>query len=163
MIMIKAEIRIVMGSESDWAVMKEASALLKEMNIPHESVVYSAHRTPEELFSYMEEAEQNGTRIYIAAAGMAAHLPGVMASKTILPILGVPMASGALQGVDALLSIVQMPPGIPVGTLGIGASGAKNAALLAVSILALENATYSEKLREFRKKQKEKVLSARLT
>ncbi len=161
--MIKAEIRIVMGSESDWAVMKEASALLKEMNIPHESVVYSAHRTPEELFSYMEEAEQNGTRIYIAAAGMAAHLPGVMASKTILPILGVPMASGALQGVDALLSIVQMPPGIPVGTLGIGASGAKNAALLAVSILALENATYSEKLREFRKKQKEKVLSARLT
>jgi len=163
MIMIKAEIRIVMGSESDWAVMKEASALLKEMNIPHESVVYSAHRTPEELFSYMEEAEQNGTRIYIAAAGMAAHLPGVMASKTILPILGVPMASGALQGVDALLSIVQMPPGIPVGTLGIGASGAKNAALLAVSILALENATYSEKLREFRKKQKEIVLSARLT
>lgn len=161
--MIKAEIRIVMGSESDWAVMKEASALLKEMNIPHESVVYSAHRTPEELFSYMEEAEQNGTRIYIAAAGMAAHLPGVMASKTILPILGVPMASGALQGVDALLSIVQMPPGIPVGTLGIGASGAKNAALLAVSILALENATYSEKLREFRKKQKEIVLSARLT
>ncbi len=161
--MIKAEIRIVMGSESDWQVMKEASALLQEMDIPHESVVYSAHRTPEELFSYMEEAEKNGTRIYIAAAGLAAHLPGVMASKTILPILGVPMASGALQGVDALLSIVQMPPGIPVGTLGIGASGAKNAALLAVSILALGNATYSEKLREFRKKQKDKVLSARLT
>lgn len=154
------EVSIIMGSSSDWETMEHASTILKEFGIQHESVVYSAHRTPDELFTYMKQAQENGVKVYIAGAGLAAHLPGVIASKTLLPVLGVPMAAGALQGMDALLSIVQMPGGIPVGTLGIGKAGAKNAALLAAAMLGIENPEIRKKLQEFREKQKQNVLSS---
>lgn len=127
---------VVMGSRSDYAVMKAAVAILREFDVPHEARVVSAHRTPDLLFEYAEQAQERGLRIIIAGAGGAAHLPGMLAAKTIVPVLGVPVAATALQGMDALLSIVQMPKGIPVGTLAIGASGAANAALLAIAILA---------------------------
>ena len=127
---------VVMGSKSDWETMRHASELLTELGIPHESKVVSAHRTPDRLFRYGREAEARGLEVLIAGAGGAAHLPGMLAAITILPVLGVPVESKVLRGVDSLLSIVQMPRGVPVGTLAIGASGAANAALLAAAILA---------------------------
>lgn len=156
------KVSIVIGSKSDWETMRHASLILEDFGIEHEKVVYSAHRTPEELTQYMLEAEKKGVKIYIAGAGLAAHLPGVIASQTILPVLGVPMAAGALQGMDALFSIVQMPGGIPVGTLGIGKAGAKNAALLAASILSLEDNEMRKKIMLFRDEQKKDVLNVQL-
>ncbi|MDH5716977.1 MAG: 5-(carboxyamino)imidazole ribonucleotide mutase [Spirochaetia bacterium] len=153
------KVAILMGSQSDLETMKKSSDILKEFGIEHDVKILSAHRTPEEVKKYVEEAPQKNIAIFIAGAGMAAHLAGVIASHTTLPVLGVPMESGALKGFDALLSTVQMPGGIPVGTLGIGSAGAKNAALLAVSILSIENKKLEEKLKEYRKKQAEQVLT----
>ena len=153
---------IIMGSVSDWPTMKHASELLTEFGVAHEAKVVSAHRTPDLLFTYASEAAGRGVKIIIAGAGGAAHLPGMCASKTMLPVLGVPIESRVLKGVDSLLSIVQMPAGVPVATLAIGEAGAKNAALLAVSILALNDAAVGEKLRAFRARQTQAVLDAKL-
>ena len=150
---------VVMGSRSDWETMQHATAALEELGVPHEVRVVSAHRTPDLLFEYAESAESRGLRVIIAGAGGAAHLPGMLASKTHLPILGVPVQSKALSGMDSLLSIVQMPAGIPVGTLAIGRAGATNAGLLAASILAPTEPAIREKLVAFRTKQTEDVLS----
>lgn len=144
---------IVMGSNSDWPTMKLAAEMLDRFGVAHEAKVTSAHRTPELMFDYAATAEQRGLEVVIAGAGGAAHLPGMIASKTVLPVLGVPIQSKALSGMDSLLSIVQMPGGIPVGTLAIGDSGAKNAALLAVSILANSRPELRSKLHAFRKEQ----------
>lgn len=144
---------IVMGSNSDWPTMKLAAEMLDLFGVAHEAKVTSAHRTPELMFDYAATAEQRGLEVVIAGAGGAAHLPGMIASKTVLPVLGVPIQSKALSGMDSLLSIVQMPGGIPVGTLAIGDSGAKNAALLAVSILANSRPELRSKLHAFRKEQ----------
>ena len=132
-------VSIVMGSQSDWTCMKSASIILKELNIQHEVKIISAYRTPDRLFKYAENLEKNGIMVSIAGAGGAAHLPGMIASKTIIPVLGVPVKSKNLNGIDSLLSIVQMPPGIPVATMAIGAGGARNAGILAVQILALKS------------------------
>jgi len=148
---------VVMGSKSDWETMRHASELLTELGIAHESRVVSAHRTPERLFGYASEAENRGLELIIAGAGGAAHLPGMLAAITILPVLGVPVESKALRGVDSLLSIVQMPRGVPVGTLAIGASGAANAALLAAAILARKHPAIREALASFRKAQTDSV------
>ena len=153
---------IVMGSDSDWEVMQHAAGRLAEFGVPHESRVVSAHRTPELLFRYAEEAADRGLRCIIAGAGGAAHLPGMLAAKTILPVLGVPVPSRHLQGLDSLLSIVQMPQGVPVGTLAIGAAGAANAALFAAAMLSLSDPGLRERLRAFREQQTQKVLSAKL-
>lgn len=153
---------IIMGSKSDWETMKHASTVLTEFGVAHESKIVSAHRTPDLLFEYASSAEGRGIKIIIAGAGGAAHLPGMCASKTILPVLGVPVQSKALSGIDSLLSIAQMPAGIPVGTLAIGEPGAKNAALLAISILATTNPELAKKLHDFRKKQTETVLGDKL-
>ncbi len=150
---------VVMGSQSDWETMQHAHALLELLEIPHEYRVVSAHRTPDLLFEYASEAASRGIKVIIAGAGGAAHLPGMIAAKTILPVLGVPVQSAALNGMDSLLSIVQMPAGVPVGTLAIGAAGAKNAALLAASILALEDKALQARLAAFRAAQTEEVLS----
>ncbi|MGH8556552.1 MAG: 5-(carboxyamino)imidazole ribonucleotide mutase [Methylococcales bacterium] len=150
---------IVMGSKSDWECMQHAEEMLNRLNIPCEVRVVSAHRTPDQLFSYANEARQRGIEVIIAGAGGAAHLPGMIAAKTILPVLGVPVRSKSLNGLDSLLSIVQMPAGIPVGALAIGKAGATNAALLAASILAIKYPEYAESLEEFRKQQSEAVLS----
>ncbi|HEY1101326.1 MAG TPA: 5-(carboxyamino)imidazole ribonucleotide mutase [Myxococcota bacterium] len=144
---------VVMGSSSDGATMQAATAILAELSIPHEARVISAHRMPDEMFRYAEQAEGRGLQIIIAGAGGAAHLPGMLASKTHLPILGVPVQSKALSGLDSLLSIAQMPGGIPVGTFAIGAAGAKNAALFAASILALTDVELRERLIAWRAKQ----------
>lgn len=149
---------IIMGSLSDWDTMSHASTTLDDLGIPHETRVVSAHRTPDLLFEYASSAENRGIEVIIAGAGGAAHLPGMAASKTVLPVLGVPVESHALRGVDSLHSIVQMPAGIPVGTLAIGKAGAINAALLAVQILGTKYPAAREALRAFRKKQTEKVL-----
>ena len=149
---------IVMGSTSDWPTMKHAADILAALGVAHETRVVSAHRTPDLLFSYASEAEGRGLRCIIAGAGGAAHLPGMLASKTLVPILGVPVKSRALNGIDSLLSIVQMPGGIPVGTLAIGDSGAKNAALLAASMIATTDPELRERLRTWRAAQEEKVL-----
>ena len=149
---------IIMGSKSDLPTMKHASELLSQFDVPHERRVVSAHRTPDWMVSYAREAEQRGLRIIIAGAGGAAHLPGMVASMTTLPVLGVPIQSRALSGLDSLLSIVQMPGGIPVGTLAIGEAGAKNAALLAVRMLANEIPELRQKLREFTREQESKVM-----
>jgi 5-(carboxyamino)imidazole ribonucleotide mutase len=141
---------VVMGSKSDWETMRHASELLTELGIPHESKVVSAHRTPERLFRYGREAEGRGLEVLIAGAGGAAHLPGMLASMTLLPVLGVPVQSKALWGVDSLLSIVQMPRGVPVGTLAIGASGAANAAILAAAILARKHPAIRAALARYR-------------
>ncbi len=146
-----------MGSPSDWETLRAATEILQEFGIPHEARVVSAHRTPEEMFDYAREAESRGLEVVIAGAGGAAHLPGMVASLTVLPVLGVPVQSKALNGLDSLLSIAQMPGGVPVGTLAIGASGAKNAGLLAVRILALRDATLREQLHKFHKAQAEAV------
>ncbi len=150
---------VVMGSRSDWDTMREASDLLGELGVPHEVRVVSAHRTPDLLFEYAGSARKRGLQVIIAGAGGAAHLPGMLASKTSLPVLGVPVQSRSLQGMDSLLSIVQMPRGVPVGTLAIGPSGAANAALLAASILSLHDARILEALESYRKKQTESSLA----
>ena len=152
---------ILMGSTSDWETIKNASDVLKDFGVPHECRVLSAHRTPEAVVAFVSTAEERGLEVMIAAAGGAAHLAGVVAAHTILPVLGVPMSS-VLNGLDSLLATVQMPGGIPVGTLAIGKAGAKNAALLAVAILARKRPALREKLIRFREAQTEKVKAATL-
>lgn len=156
-------VSIIMGSTSDWETMKNAADVLTDFGVAHETRVVSAHRTPDLLFEFAKTAEARGLEVIIAGAGGAAHLPGMTASQTVLPVLGVPVESKALSGMDSLLSIVQMPAGIPVGTLAIGAAGAKNAALLAVSILANSRPELREKLRRFRQTQTRAVLDSKLT
>lgn len=158
----KPVVGIIMGSQSDWSTMGEAAALLKQLEIPFETKIVSAHRTPKLLYSYAEEAENRGIQVIIAGAGGAAHLPGMTAAMTHLPVLGVPVQSKALSGQDSLLSIVQMPAGIPVMTLAIGVAGAKNAALAAASILSLNDKGVREHLKAFRAKQTETVLATEL-
>lgn len=150
---------IIMGSRSDWPTLEHAAKVLDELNVPYEAEVVSAHRTPDRMFDYAATAESRGIRIIIAGAGGAAHLPGMVAAKTRLPVLGVPVQSHALHGVDSLLSIVQMPGGVPVATFAIGNSGAKNAGLFAASILALGDAEIARALEAFRRTQTESVLS----
>ena len=149
---------VVMGSKSDWETMRQADEMLAKFEVPHECRVLSAHRTPVETAEYVNRAESRGVEVIIAAAGGAAHLAGVCAAHTVLPVLGVPMESSSLKGLDSLLSTVQMPAGIPVGTLALGPAGARNAALLAVAILATSRPDLREKLRRFRADQREKVL-----
>jgi 5-(carboxyamino)imidazole ribonucleotide mutase len=150
---------VVMGSRSDYAVMRGAVEVLKEFGVAHEVRVVSAHRTPDLLFDYAESAVARGLRVIIAGAGGAAHLPGLIAAKTVVPVLGVPIPATALQGMDSLLSIVQMPKGIPVGTLAIGAAGATNAGLLAVAILATTDAALQKRLVAWRAAQRDEVLA----
>jgi 5-(carboxyamino)imidazole ribonucleotide mutase len=150
---------MIMGSRSDWETMSLGAALLDELQIPYEVEVVSAHRTPDKLFSYAEQAEARGIEVIIAGAGGAAHLPGMTAAKTSLPVLGVPVQSKALNGLDSLLSIVQMPAGIPVGTLAIGKAGAVNAALLAASILANKYPEIKSRLKAYREQQTDSVLA----
>lgn len=149
---------IVMGSQSDWETMHNAANMLDELGISHEVEIVSAHRTPDKLFHYAETAKARGLKVIIAGAGGAAHLPGMLAAKTALPILGVPVLSKSLNGIDSLLSIVQMPAGIPVGTLAIGKAGATNAALLAASILAHLDNNIEQRLEQFRQQQTDSVL-----
>ena len=153
---------VIMGSKSDHEVLLPGIELLRELGVPHEVRVVSAHRTPDWMFEYASKAESRGLRVIIAAAGGAAHLPGMVASKTVLPVLGVPIPATILNGVDSLLSIVQMPKGIPVGTLAIGKPGAANAALLAASIIALQDAGVRERLRNWRKARADEVLQQEL-
>ena len=153
---------IVMGSDSDWEVMQHASLRLQEFEVPHESRVVSAHRTPDLLFRYAEEAHDRGLRCIIAGAGGAAHLPGMLAAKTALPILGVPVPSAHLQGLDSLLSIVQMPAGVPVATFAIGRAGAHNAGLYAVALLALGDPVLARKLDAYRAAQTDRILALKL-
>ncbi|OOH86498.1 5-(carboxyamino)imidazole ribonucleotide mutase [Pasteurellaceae bacterium 15-036681] len=154
----KPEIAIVMGSKSDWETMSEAVKILDQFDLAYHVEVVSAHRTPDKLFSFAENAQTNGYKVIIAGAGGAAHLPGMIAAKTIVPVLGVPVKSSMLSGVDSLYSIVQMPKGIPVGTLAIGPAGAANAGLLAAQILAAFNPELAEKLQQFRNEQTQSVL-----
>ena len=156
------QIAIVMGSASDWDVMSNASKLLDKFGIEHESRVLSAHRTPKQLEEFIVEAEKNGIQVFIAGAGLAAALPGVVAAQTTIPVIGVPLIAGSLDGMDALMAIVQMPPGIPVGTVAIGKPGAINAALYAISIMALKDESLAKQLKNYRAEQAEKVLSATL-
>ncbi len=149
---------IIMGSRSDWATMQHAAEVLIELRVPHEVRIVSAHRTPDLLFDYAEQAEGRGIEVIIAGAGGAAHLPGMCAAKTILPVLGVPVESAVLRGVDSLLSIVQMPAGVPVGTLAIGKAGAVNAALFAAAILATKYQPLRERLRDYRMRQTQTVM-----
>ncbi len=151
---------IIMGSQSDWDTMRHASELLEELGVAHETRIVSAHRTPDLLFEYAQSALDRGLQVIIAGAGGAAHLPGMVAAKTRLPVLGVPIESKALKGMDSLLSIAQMPAGIPVGTLAIGRSGAVNAALLAAAILANSDADVAKSLHAFRARQTEKVAAS---
>ena len=152
-----ALIGIIMGSTSDWDTMVHAAETLEQLNIPYEVEVVSAHRTPDKLFQYAETAESKGLEVIIAGAGGAAHLPGMTAAKTVIPVLGVPVQSKALNGMDSLLSIVQMPAGIPVGTLAIGRAGAINAALLAAAIISNKHPQYSKALNDYRQNQTDKV------
>ena len=154
-----AKVGVIMGSKSDWPTMVETTKVLDELNIPYEKQVVSAHRTPDLLFDYAETAKSKGIEVIIAGAGGAAHLPGMVASKTTLPVLGVPIQSKALKGMDSLLSIVQMPGGIPVATLAIGTAGAKNAGILAGSILANSYPEIDIALQAYRKKQTDMVLA----
>jgi 5-(carboxyamino)imidazole ribonucleotide mutase len=153
---------IIMGSKSDWDTMRHAAEVLQRLGVAHEARIVSAHRTPDLLFEYAGSAEGRGLKVLIAGAGGAAHLPGMASSKTLLPVLGVPVQSSMLHGVDSLLSIVQMPAGVPVGTLAIGEAGAKNAALLAAAILANADAELRERLRRFRDDQTRTVLETKL-
>ncbi|MCC7154966.1 MAG: 5-(carboxyamino)imidazole ribonucleotide mutase [Bryobacterales bacterium] len=153
---------VIMGSVSDWETLQHACAVLEEFDVPYEKQVVSAHRTPDRMAEYAKGARGRGLEVIIAGAGGAAHLPGMVASHTTLPVLGVPVQSKALNGLDSLLSIVQMPGGIPVAALAIGKAGATNAGLLAVSILSLSRPPLASKLAEFRKKQTEKVLLVKL-
>ncbi|MCC6679079.1 MAG: 5-(carboxyamino)imidazole ribonucleotide mutase [Phycisphaerales bacterium] len=152
---------VIMGSKSDWDTMRHAAETLEELGVPHETRVVSAHRTPDWLMEYAGTAEERGLEVIIAGAGGAAHLPGMAASKTVLPVLGVPIESKALNGMDSLLSIVQMPGGVPVGTLAIGKPGAINAALLAASILGSRHPEFREAVRGFRQTRTQKVLDER--
>ena len=156
-------VAIIMGSTSDWETMKNAADVLADFGVPYETRVVSAHRTPDLLFEFAKAAEQRGIEVIIAGAGGAAHLPGMCAAQTCVPVLGVPVQSRALSGMDSLLSIVQMPAGIPVGTLAIGEAGAKNAALLAIAILSNTRGNLRAKLKKFREKQKTAVLESKLT
>jgi 5-(carboxyamino)imidazole ribonucleotide mutase len=153
-----ALVGIIMGSTSDWETMQFAAETLEKLGIPHNVEVVSAHRTPDKLFSYAESAEGKGLEVIIAGAGGAAHLPGMTAAKTAIPVLGVPVQSKALNGMDSLLSIVQMPAGIPVGTLAIGKAGAINAALLAAAIISNKHTQYKKPLNDFRQQQTDTVL-----
>ncbi|MBS1145653.1 MAG: N5-carboxyaminoimidazole ribonucleotide mutase [Proteobacteria bacterium] len=159
-------IGIVMGSDSDWPVMQAAAKMLEELDVPHEARVVSAHRTPDLLFEYATSARERGLKAIIAGAGGAAHLPGMLAAKTTLPVLGVPIPSKHLKGLDSLLSIVQMPKGVPVATFAIGEAGAANAALLAVAMLTTGtdglSGELADKLHDFRQRQEDKVLSMQL-
>lgn len=148
-----------MGSRSDWETLQHACAILEQLEIPYEAEVVSAHRTPDRLFAYAEQAAGRGLQLIIAGAGGAAHLPGMCAAKTLLPVLGVPVQSRALQGVDSLLSIVQMPAGVPVATLAIGSAGATNAGLLAAAILALQDRDLAARLAAYRQAQTDRVLA----
>ena len=159
----KPLVAIIMGSKSDWATMKIAADTLEEFGVPIETKIVSAHRTPDLLFEFAKSAESRGLEVIIAGAGGAAHLPGMCASQTVLPVLGVPVESKTLNGLDSLLSIAQMPAGIPVGTLAIGEAGAKNAALLAVSIVANSRPRFRKKLHAFRSKQTKVVLRSTLS
>ncbi|MBV7387803.1 5-(carboxyamino)imidazole ribonucleotide mutase [Pasteurellaceae bacterium TAE3-ERU1] len=152
-------VAIVMGSKSDWPTMREAAEMLDRLNVPYHVEIVSAHRTPDKLFTFAEQAKQNGFHVIIAGAGGAAHLPGMLAAKTLVPVLGVPVKSSMLSGVDSLYSIVQMPRGIPVGTLAIGGAGAANAGLLAAQILANHDSELAERLSAFRASQTEQVLN----
>jgi 5-(carboxyamino)imidazole ribonucleotide mutase len=160
--MSKPLVGIVMGSDSDWPTLKSAAATLKDFGVPYEAKVLSAHRTPDQALDYASTAAGRGMKVLIGAAGGAAHLAGVLAAKTELPVLAVPMPSKHLQGLDSLLAMVQMPAGIPVATFAIGEAGATNAALFAVAMLALEDAALAKKLSDFRRKQTEKVLAKTL-
>jgi 5-(carboxyamino)imidazole ribonucleotide mutase len=155
---MKPRVGVIMGSQSDWGTMQHAVAVLEKLGIPYEKRVVSAHRTPDLLYDYAEAAEERGLEVIIAGAGGAAHLPGMCAAKTILPVLGVPIESAVLRGVDSLLSIVQMPAGVPVGTLAIGNAGAVNAALLAAAILSLNTPYIREALKNFRASRTQEVL-----
>ena len=156
------QIGIIMGSNSDWAVMQHAAAVLKQFGIAYETRVVSAHRTPDLMFEYAETARERGLQAIIAGAGGAAHLPGMVAAKTTLPVLGVPVPSKYLRGEDSLLSIVQMPKGIPVATFAIGEAGAANAALFAAALLANHDAAIAQKLADFRETQRQTVLAMEL-
>jgi 5-(carboxyamino)imidazole ribonucleotide mutase len=156
-------VAVIMGSKSDWETMRVASDTLKEFGVPHESRVLSAHRSPEATAEFASQAEKRGLEVIIAAAGGAAHLAGVIAAHSVVPVLGVPMESQSLKGLDSLLSTVQMPGGIPVGTLAIGKPGARNAALLAIAILANKRPELREKLHRFRADQKQKVINETLS
>ena len=155
----EAKVGIIMGSRSDWQTMSAAAQMLEELGVPHEVRVVSAHRTPDLLFDYAATAQERGLQVIIAGAGGAAHLPGMVAAKSLLPVLGVPVESKALSGMDSLLSIVQMPKGIPVGTLAIGTAGAANAALLAASMLANHDPDLRQALADFRARQTDQVLA----
>jgi 5-(carboxyamino)imidazole ribonucleotide mutase len=157
------KVAIIMGSDSDWPTMKLAAQMLKDFDVPYEAKVVSAHRTPDLMFEFAESASDKGIQVIIAGAGGAAHLPGMVAAKTTLPVLGVPVASKHLQGQDSLMSIVQMPKGIPVATFAIGEAGAVNAGLFAVSILANSDAVLAGKLKDFRAAQTAKVFNMTLT
>jgi len=159
----KPLVGVVMGSKSDWETLRHAADVLKEFGVPHECQVVSAHRTPDWMNEYAKSAENRGLEVIIAGAGGAAHLPGMIASQTLLPVLGVPVQSKALSGLDSLLSIVQMPGGVPVGTLAIGEAGAKNAGLLAVRILAASSPELRKKLRDHREQMAAIVRSERLS
>ncbi len=159
----KPLVAIIMGSKSDWETMRNASDVLTEFGVPHETRVVSAHRTPNLMAEFAAGAEARGIEVIIAGAGGAAHLPGMTAAHTLLPVLGVPIESRAMKGMDSLLSIVQMPAGVPVGTLAIGVAGAKNAALLAIQILGNHHPELREKLRVFRGEQTRRVLEEKLS
>ena len=158
----KATVAIIMGSDSDWPVMKAAAQMLADLGVAYEARVVSAHRTPDLMFEFAATAEANGYKVIIAGAGGAAHLPGMVAAKTTLPVLGVPVPSRHLQGQDSLLSIVQMPKGVPVATFAIGEAGAANAGIFAASILAVTDSALAAKLQAFRTKQTDKVLAMQL-
>ena len=160
--MERVAVGVVMGSDSDWPTMEAAATVLRDFEVPFEAKVVSAHRTPDLLFSYAEAAQERGLRAIIAGAGGAAHLPGMLAAKTTVPVLGVPVRSSALSGQDSLLSIVQMPRGVPVATFAIGEAGAANAALFAVAMLAAGDPAMAERLGAFRAAQAERVLAMRL-
>ena len=153
-----AKIGVIMGSQSDWSTMKNTVDVIDSFNIPYELNIVSAHRTPNRLYEYAKQAEAKGIKVIIAGAGGAAHLPGMIASLTTLPVLGVPILSEAMKGMDSLLSIVQMPSGVPVGTLAIGKSGATNAGLLSLQILAINDQVLAKKIKNYRAKQTDSVL-----
>jgi len=159
---MSALVGVIMGSKSDWPTMKNAIDMLEEFGVPYEVKVVSAHRTPDLMFEYAETAQDRGLQVIIAGAGGSAHLPGMVAAKTIVPVLGVPVQSRALSGKDSFLSIVQMPPGIPVGTMALGKPGAINAALFAAAILALTDAGIADRISAYREKQAQKILESEL-
>lgn len=159
----QAQVAIIMGSDSDWPVMRLAAQMLADFGVAYEARVVSAHRTPDLMFEFAEQAAERGFKVIIAGAGGAAHLPGMVAAKTILPVLGVPVPSRHLQGQDSLLSIVQMPKGIPVATFAIGEAGAANAGLFAIAMLATQDAALATKLNEFRAAQADKVFAMQLS